>query len=214
MARGRAAALAWTSAAAVAGLLAPLALLAHREDYRRDPACAAQLLPPPPAAASAVPLAAYAPTLPPHVLERGIVSYGDPARARRLAQKLAAGGPLAYAALGGSITNGHGVAAPGDTYPRRLERWLGAAFPAADVSLNLKGVVPGTPSSFAALCLDALVRDADLVTVEYNINDSGAADSPLRLAHERLLRRLLALPSAPAVVEVLVYRWTEAAGWA
>ncbi len=58
-----------------------------------------------------------------------------------------------------------------------------------------------------------LVRDADLVTVEFNVNDGPATDSPLRLAHERLLRRLLALPSAPAVVEVLVYRWTEAAAW-
>jgi hypothetical protein len=223
MPRYRAAALAWTpaaaaaAAAAAAGLLA-LALLAlhvvvlHELDTR-DPDCAAPLLPP----ASAAPLAVYTdytPTLPAHVLERGIVSYGDPARTRRLAQKLAAGGPLAYAALGGSITSGQGAAAPGDAYPHRFARWLAAAFPAANVSLNLRGAIPATPSSFAALCLDELVRDADLVTVEFNVNDgAGAADDPLRLAHERLLRRLLALPSAPAVVEVLVYRWVGAVEW-
>ena len=47
----------------------------------------------------------------------------------------------------------------------------------------------------------------DLVVVEYNINDGGAGDRPIRRAHERLIRKLLAFPNRPAVMEVVVYRW-------
>lgn len=39
------------------------------------------------------------------------------------------------------------------------------------------------------------------------MNDMQGIQLPLRKAHERLLRKLLALPKRPAVVELLVYRW-------
>jgi len=42
---------------------------------------------------------------------------------------------------------------------------------------------------------------------QYNVNDMQGIQLPLRKAHERLLRKLLALPKRPAVVELLVYRW-------
>ena len=53
--------------------------------------------------------------------------------------------------------------------------------------------------------------------MQYNVNDGreqytsregeGEAAGPMRLSHERLLRKLLVMRSRPAVVELVVYRW-------
>jgi hypothetical protein len=53
--------------------------------------------------------------------------------------------------------------------------------------------------------------------MQYNVNDGreqytsregeGEVAGPMRLSHERLLRKLLVMRSRPAVVELVVYRW-------
>eukprot|EP00889_Picochlorum_renovo_P000207 jgi/Picre1/27237/NNA_000206.t1 len=63
-----------------------------------------------------------------------------------------------------------------------------------------------------ALCWRFYIpRDPDLIIVEYNVNDGGdkSNDSPMRRAHERLLRSLLSLESKPAVIENVVMRIPE-----
>lgn len=46
----------------------------------------------------------YTPTLPARQLEKGVVAYGDRARARRAFAKLLAGEPITAVLLGGSVT--------------------------------------------------------------------------------------------------------------
>lgn len=47
----------------------------------------------------------YTPTLPARQLEKGIVAYGDRARARRAFSKLLRGEPITVVLLGGSVTS-------------------------------------------------------------------------------------------------------------
>ncbi|KAG2493839.1 hypothetical protein HYH03_008056 [Edaphochlamys debaryana] len=72
------------------------------------------------------------------------------------------------------------------------------------------GGVPGTTSAYMSSCVQHHIpEDVDLVLVEYSVNDDPdpSADYKSRRAFERLLRKVLALPSRPAVVLVHFFSW-------
>ena len=112
-------------------------------------------------------------------------------------------GPLRLAALGGSSTAGHA-----------LQRWSPALFHALlarrindtfphPAHQHTNAGTPGTGPVYMEKCLryelpagDRGGLDLDLVLVEYTQNNQYFAD---KVSLERLVRRLLALPSSPAV---------------
>lgn len=155
--------------------------------------------------------AEYESDLPEWWLRKGIVSYGDTARFRLFMDKLKQGKPVTVVALGGSVTFGSQVANPNENafFPR-ISKWIQNHFPNPD-HVFLNSAVPGTPSSYMALCMKWHVPGTvDLVFLEYNINDGDeSGDVPLRRSHERLLRLLLALPNRPALMEIVVHRWLK-----
>ena len=123
-----------------------------------------------------------------------------------------------------------------------LAEWLRKSFPRANITYR-NAAIPATPSSYMALCVNQHVApDADLVLLEYNVrrvvgrggragraalpnaparctraqvNDGGAqkGDSPIRRAHERLMRKLLGYPHQPAVLEMVFARWLHPTEW-
>ena len=116
---------------------------------------------PPPAAAAAAGWRAgehvnadngYAPALPYHAVGKGIVSYGDTRRLRRVMAALLSGQAVSAATVGGSITFGARTAKGTEDYPSRLSAWLRGTFPSANHTL-VNSAVPGTPSTYMALCL-------------------------------------------------------------
>ncbi|KAL4444661.1 hypothetical protein ABPG77_002478 [Micractinium sp. CCAP 211/92] len=144
-----------------------------------------------------------------HML-RGLVSHGgDGARARRALARLASGQPIRVAFMGGSITIGTGSSKIGETdYVSTVFRWIRETFPHPDHQL-VNGAVGGVPSSYFSVCAEwHMPENPDLVVLETNVNDGGKerGDTPIRRAHERLIRKLLNLPSHPAVAELLYYR--------
>lgn len=146
-------------------------------------------------------------------MSRALVSYGgEAARARRALAKLARGEPIRVAFMGGSITIGTGSSKLGETdYVSTVFRWIREAFPHPDHQL-VNGAVGGVPSSYFAVCSEwHMPQDPDLIVLETNINDGGRehGDSPIRRAHERLIRKLLNLPSRPAVIELVFFRAYE-----
>eukprot|EP00887_Chlorella_sp_A99_P000470 scaffold17.g470.t1 len=186
-----------------------------------------ELPPPPPSTAIAIDpdvLWGYSPLLDPRALQRGVLQHGDPARLRRFVARLLQGKPAVVAAVGGSISVGRGAAnQPGiDTswpsYLDQFERWLRAAFPASRARL-VNAAQGGTTSNMFDSCAESLVpADADLVVVEFALNDgtmahctvddNGRTDQgsiPARAAYERLLRKLQRLPRRPAVVVMQSY---------
>ncbi|PNW79166.1 hypothetical protein CHLRE_09g402923v5 [Chlamydomonas reinhardtii] len=164
-------------------------------------------------------LDSYEYTLPLTQLRRGVVYTGSANRLRRVLHKAATdGASIKVAAIGGSISWGHGASQRGETdWFSVFSRWLIDAFPRASVVAR-NGCTPGVPTPYMIMCLEASVDpDTDLVFVEYTLNDAHSLGGPglLGLAAggegalygnrivkdaERLLRRLLVLPNRPAVV--------------
>lgn len=109
--------------------------------------------------------------------------------------------PVKVGVVGGSITYQDG---PEPRWFEHLTAYLRTAFPAVEVVAK-NGAIPGTPSNYAAMCLEIMVdEDVELVFVEYILND-GFGDgpilaNPLGKNYERLLRKLLKKPQMPAVV--------------
>jgi hypothetical protein len=84
---------------------------------------------------------------------RGLAYVGAGARLRRVLGRLAAGGAVKAAVLGGSISFGSGIEndkGRADWFTLVVER-LGTAFPGANVT-GRNGCVPATPSSFMNMC--------------------------------------------------------------
>ena len=70
--------------------------------------------------------------------------------------------------------------------------------------------VPATSSTLAAVCAEKLVpAGTDLVVIEFAYNDAPGVEisSPPRRSFELLLRKLLARPSAPALLLLQHYSW-------
>ena len=75
--------------------------------------------------------------------------------------------------------------------------------------------ISGTSSAIFSACAEQIVpADADLVVLEFSVNDPDDAEfvDPSRKAYEQLLRKVLKRPGAPAVVQLHHYAWWFAHG--
>ncbi|KAL4427825.1 hypothetical protein ABPG75_001914 [Micractinium tetrahymenae] len=148
-------------------------------------------------------------------LRRGLAYYGSGARLQALAAKLLAGQPIKVYALGGSVTGGGGSSYPPATaYVSRFFRWINATFPHRD-HVFVNRAIPASTAFLFATCLSHHVpADADLVTLEFTVNERKEAPftSIERRAFEQLLRRLLAYPGRPAIMMLHHYSWFESTG--
>jgi len=161
-------------------------------------------------------LAHRARLLSPSAAARGLSHLGPAHRLRRFLHRAARGSkggarPLRVAAVGGSVSWGSAVERGSEDWPSVVTRRLRDYYPRAKFELT-NGCVPAAPASFTSACLQKLVPgDADLVFVEFAVNESGAGEkgepaeegrAAAAARYERLLRKLLRLPRRPAVVLV------------
>ncbi|KAL4424189.1 hypothetical protein ABPG75_001490 [Micractinium tetrahymenae] len=155
-------------------------------------------------------------------LDRGLFSLGDRARMRRFAHKLLSGQPLSVTALGGSVTSGNGAYArrPEDQplsvgYVKRFEQFLQAVSPEAGHVVK-NSALSGVTSGVYSVCANDMVqRDADLVILEFGMNDPtdlAGFRRQERLGFERLVRKALEFPNRPAVVILNHYAYIIAGG--
>ncbi|KAI7846321.1 hypothetical protein COHA_000158 [Chlorella ohadii] len=165
----------------------------------------------------------------PRILEeedalRGLTYYGSGRGLHRLADKLLAGQPIKIVAMGGSVTAWAGGNPNGEAYIARFFQYINSTFPHLQHELYNKGMSAWNSAQFEP-CLEHIVPEgADLVVVEFAINDASlqrsearlpagpSYDSPGRRAFELLLRRLQAMPSRPAVLLLQMYPWWQAFG--
>ena len=110
--------------------------------------------------------------------------------------KLRLGGTLRVAAIGGSITTGYAARPPSEAgWAAGVEKWLREKAREAGGAVVFRNAgVSGTDSAFAALRVRDHVIDfgADLVIVEFAINDQWLDKSVRGRSYEGLARRLLA----------------------
>ncbi|KAL4421416.1 hypothetical protein ABPG75_010707 [Micractinium tetrahymenae] len=145
---------------------------------------------------------------------RGLTYYGSGERLQRVAAKLLAGKPIKVFTLGASVTRGIGATKPGRSYPQRLFQFLNASFPHSGHEFYNRGI-GGTSSGVYAVCAEQMVHeDGDIVILEFTIND--AKDAPYtdsgRRGYEQLIRKLMALPGRPAILQLHHWAWWHAVG--
>lgn len=120
-------------------------------------------------------------------------------RLKNLMKRAANGESLVIVFLGGSITQGSLSSTPKNCYAYLVYEWWKKSFPNAAFSF-VNGGIGGTTSHYggARAWKDVLCYRPDIVTVDFSVNDD--ANEFFEETYEGTLRRLLAAPSAPAVV--------------
>ena len=120
-------------------------------------------------------------------------------RLKNLMKRAANGESLVIGFLGGSITQGSLSSTPKTCYAYLVYEWWKKSFPNAAFSF-VNGGIGGTTSHYggARAWKDVLCYRPDIVTVDFSVNDD--AKEFFEETYEGTLRRLLAAPSAPAVV--------------
>lgn len=120
-------------------------------------------------------------------------------RLKNLMKRAANGESLVIGFLGGSITQGSLSSTPKTCYAYLVYEWWKKSFPNAEFSF-VNGGIGGTTSHYggARAWKDVLCYRPDIVTVDFSVNDD--ANEFFEETYEGTIRRLLAAPSAPAVV--------------
>ncbi|EFN59953.1 expressed protein [Chlorella variabilis] len=154
--------------------------------------------------------------LPPDALLRGTSNYGSGQRMERLGHKLLQGQPITVAFLGGSITWGRG-GYEGGSFTNRFTEWLNATFPHPDHRVVNLGL-PAVTSALFAACYDTVPEDADLVVLDFAVNDGHVSPrwreklgysfaGGERRGFEQLVRKSLRLRQSPAVALLHFFSW-------
>lgn len=120
-------------------------------------------------------------------------------RLKNLMKRATNGESLVIGFLGGSITQGSLSSTPKNCYAYLVYEWWKKSFPNAAFSF-VNGGIGGTTSHYggARAWKDVLCYRPDIVTVDFSVNDD--ANEFFEETYEGTLCRLLAAPSAPAVV--------------
>lgn len=137
------------------------------------------------------------------MLQRSLVSLGDPARIQAVFAKARRGEPICVAAIGGSITaGGNNTKDPKRRYVEQLGKWFENTFPGIKVRVINAGI-GATNSSYGALRVqrDVIAHQPDLVVVEYAVNDS-TGKGKLDESYEGVLRQLLAGAPNRALIQL------------
>lgn len=135
------------------------------------------------------------------LLDTSLVSVGNTQRLNEKLKKLENGGEVTLGFIGGSITYGYTVQ-PDECFASRLTELLKERYPNGTVNYVNKGI-SGTPSILGNLRLkrDILDNNADIIFVEYAVNDG--MESDYKESYDSLVRTALEQENEPAVVLIL-----------
>lgn len=138
------------------------------------------------------------------MIARSLMQAGDSARLLKAIEKAGRGEDVTLAYIGGSITQGAGaIPINSDCYAYKSFRKFAEKFGKGDNVHFVKAGVGGTPSELGMIRFERdILRDGeiepDIVVVEFAVNDEG--DETKGNCYESLVRKILKLPNAPAVV--------------
>lgn len=133
------------------------------------------------------------------VIRKSFVSAGNTYRLSEKLSKAAAGEDITCAFIGGSITEGYTVQ-PDECYAKLTYEWIKEEYHAEKLEYNNAGI-SGTPSILGNLRLDRDVPDADIVFVEFAVNDG--MENIYRESYDSLVYSLLERDNEPAVILLL-----------
>jgi len=133
------------------------------------------------------------------IIDRAIVSAGDPSRVVNVMRKAQAGEDITIGFIGGSVTVGGAATTFEARYARVVYNWWADNFPNSDVGYVNAGF-SGTPSLFAVHRLEEhlMYAEPDVVVIEFGVNDELQAWQ--QEAYASLVRRILTDDCQPAVL--------------
>lgn len=139
------------------------------------------------------------------MLSTSLVSVGNTHRLNEKLRTLENGGEITLGFIGGSITYGYTVQ-PDECFASKVTDLLKERYPSGTVNYVNKGI-SGTPSILGNLRLkrDILDNNADIIFVEYAVNDGMETD--YKESYESLVRTALGQENEPAVV--LIFNRTK-----
>lgn len=139
------------------------------------------------------------------MLSTSLVSVGNTHRLNEKLKTLENGGEITLGFIGGSITYGYTVQ-PDECFASKVTDLLKERYPSGTVNYVNKGI-SGTPSILGNLRLkrDILDNNADIIFVEYAVNDGMETD--YKESYESLVRTALEQENEPAVV--LIFNRTK-----
>lgn len=130
------------------------------------------------------------------VVKRSFASAGNTYRLSRKLAQAAEGKEITCAFIGGSITEGYPVK-PNECYAKLTFEWIKEEYGAENLRYINAGL-SGTPSILGNLRLNRDVPSADIVFVEFAVNDG--SDNIFRESYDSLIRTLLERDDEPAVI--------------
>lgn len=138
------------------------------------------------------------------MISHSLMQLGDTARLLKAIEKAERGEDVTLAYIGGSITQGAGaIPINSECYAYKSYQKFAKRFGRGDNVHFVKAGVGGTPSELGMIRFERdILRDGeitpDIVVVEFAVNDEG--DETKGHCYESLVRKILTLPNAPAVV--------------
>lgn len=129
-------------------------------------------------------------------LRRARVADGDLAALERFRALLAAGKPVIYGAIGGSITEGACASGPAMRYANQIADALAKFAPCRLVNAG----IGASNSIYGAFRVGEhmLKYQPDLITIEYAVNDPD--DPQFAASYEAVVRQCVSLPNRPLVI--------------
>lgn len=138
------------------------------------------------------------------MIARSLMQLGDSARLKKAIEKAERGEDVTIGYIGGSITQGAGaIPINSECYAYKSYQKFAGRFGRGDNVHFVKAGVGGTPSELGMIRFERdVLRDGkitpDIVVIEFAVNDEG--DETKGNCYESLVRKILMLPNAPAVV--------------
>ncbi|EIE27712.1 hypothetical protein COCSUDRAFT_55698 [Coccomyxa subellipsoidea C-169] len=130
----------------------------------------------------------------PEMYKQGARQWGDPSRLQQFFRKLLRGELVKVVAVGGSVTAGMGARYGNESYIQRIHTWLqnlGTEDRPVQIEFT-NSAVSATTSSYTSQCVgDFVPEDADLVLVEFSVNDWETVDPATFTWMDNSLRQAL-----------------------
>lgn len=127
----------------------------------------------------------------------------DSSRFIQVMKKAERGEPITIVGLGGSITKGYNASSKEIRWLNQAAAWWKITFPNSKINLVNAGIGgTGTDIAVHRLKQDVMVHNPDLILIEFSVNDTIGEQSIVFM--EALIRQILAHPSKPAVMMVML----------
>lgn len=137
------------------------------------------------------------------MIESSLVSMGDTSKLSKAIKKAKEGNDITVAFLGGSITQGCNASIQENCYAYKTYLWFKETFN----NINVKYINAGVGATGSVIGVhraekQVLLHNPDILFIDFAVNDKNTIYD--KKAYESLVRKILSMDKAPAIIEVFM----------